>query len=64
MRVMCLMGRHEYVARSEGGETYTVCARCGKAGGPGDEVVRNFDDLYQPSENWIQEKGKQTRQGQ
>ena len=65
MRLMCLIGRHEYVTRSESGETYTVCAECGKVGGsPGDEVVRNFDNQFQPGDQWTRDKGKQTKQGQ
>lgn len=32
VRIMCLIGRHEYVQRSEDGETYSVCAECGKVG--------------------------------
>jgi hypothetical protein len=65
MRMMCWIGRHDYVTRTESGESYTVCAECGKAGSrPGDKAVRNLDDLYQPSDNWTQGKGTRTRQGQ
>jgi hypothetical protein len=28
--VLCLLGRHHWVERTEGGETYTGCSRCGK----------------------------------
>ena len=63
----CLLGRHAWESRMEASGTYTVCAVCGKAGrSPDDktEAVRNFDDLYQPGDNWTQGKGNYTKHGQ
>jgi hypothetical protein len=28
--VLCLLGRHHWVDRTEGGDPYTGCSRCGK----------------------------------
>jgi hypothetical protein len=61
----CRLGRHSWEPRAEEGETYTVCAVCGKTGGrPGDKTVRNLDDLYDARDNWTQDKGKYTQHGQ
>jgi hypothetical protein len=36
MRFRCWIGRHDYVRRVVGGETYRVCTACGKETEPPD----------------------------
>jgi|KBSMisStandDraft_5_1062788.scaffolds.fasta_scaffold351331_2 hypothetical protein len=55
-KLACMLGRHEWTTRLEGGESYKVCAACGKT--PSDTVQSGPDQ--QPATHSGDEIGADT----